>query len=164
MTRTYNMKHHGTPEERFWKYTKIAKSPVLCWNWIGPKNHAGYGSMKINQKQIGAHRFSYKLHIGDIPIGLFVCHSCDNPSCVNPTHLWLGTPQENMTDKIKKGRTRSCHMYGETNPKSKLSVRDVEEIRKLYKTGSYTQRKLGKIYKMSHTAIGDILRHKSWVK
>ena len=90
-----------TVEERFFEKVEITNS---CWIWIAGKNLDGYGRMRINNKKYSAHRVSYTLHKGEIPNGLYICHTCDNPSCVNPEHLWAGTAQDNCLDKAKKKR------------------------------------------------------------
>lgn len=94
-------KSKPTPIERFWKYVKKTNT---CWNWTGGFLQSGYGIFTINNKIVRAHRFSYELHKNKIPVNLNVCHSCDNPKCVNPSHLWLGTHKENMDDMMRKGR------------------------------------------------------------
>lgn len=98
-----------------------------CWNWTGTKHQYGYGVVVINNKSIRAHRYSYELHKGAIPDGLVVMHSCDNPSCVNPDHLSLGTRLDNNRDAKEKGRNAT----GERNGQSKLSNSTIEEIRSL---------------------------------
>lgn len=89
---------------RFWKYVKKTDN---CWNWIGYINPFGYGRLSMKYMKpnvIMAHRFSYELHKGKVPKGLFVLHTCDNRQCVNPKHLWLGTQKDNLQDMSKKGR------------------------------------------------------------
>lgn len=92
--------------ERFWMYVG-KNSNTDCWEWTGSKTLTGYGHLNINAKSIYAHRISYELFNGPIPDGLCVCHSCDNPGCVNPSHLWVGTMADNMHDRDAKGRGRN---------------------------------------------------------
>lgn len=90
---------------RFLSYVEKTKE---CWIWLGGKGRRGYGKFSFNKenKYMPAHRASYILFKGEIPENMFMCHSCDNPPCVNPDHLWYGTNKENQIDSIKKGRHR----------------------------------------------------------
>ena len=114
-----------TTEERFWE--KVNFNNLLdteCWLWTGAKIPSGYGSFHVPGGHMLAHRFSYELVCGSIPDNLFVCHSCDNPSCVNPHHLWVGTHKDNMIDMSNKGRWRN----GGKGPESKLTPDQIINI------------------------------------
>jgi hypothetical protein len=95
-----------TEEERFW--AKVDKTET-CWMWTASKDRRGYGKFCVQRKIVPAHRYAYSLAHGAIPHGLFVCHKCDVPSCVNLEHLWLGSPSDNTADMIKKNR-HGAHM------------------------------------------------------
>lgn len=86
---------------RFWE--KVVKTES-CWLWMGAKNRCGYGQLTYQKKHITAHRASLMIHGVEIPAGMMVCHSCDNPPCVNPQHLWIGTNSDNQKDSVRKGR------------------------------------------------------------
>lgn len=94
---------HGSPEERFWR--KVQKgAEAECWEWDGRRDKDGYGTLRVGSTQVRAHRFSYELHVG--PIDGLVRHRCNNPPCVNPSHLRPGTHQENMDDRKAAGNYR----------------------------------------------------------
>jgi hypothetical protein len=108
-----------------------------------------------------AHRYSYTVFIGDIPDGMFICHKCDNPKCVNPDHLFAGTRQDNVDDRERKGRNNPPK--AENHAKAILKWSDVNNIREKYSTGKYTQRQLASEYGLkSHKSITDMLKFKTW--
>ena len=118
-----------TQEERFWSKVDI-KSYEECWEWTGALGPHGYGRTSGNGKyDLVASRVSYELTKGQIPDGLIVIHSCDNPKCVNPSHLSVGTHLDNMQDMIKKGRDYHPIKYGEESPRAKLTDDIVRLIR-----------------------------------
>ena len=134
-----------------------------CWNWTGGGNQYGYGGMNLYHKKMGAHRFSWTIHRGEIPEGLYVCHHCDNPGCVNPDHLFVGTQADNIRDASDKGRLvgRQGDVSGENNNNSKLTPNDVLRIRMLL-DGGWKQRDLGKLFGVCKSTIGNIATAKSW--
>lgn len=92
-------------EVRFWARVQKTES---CWLWTGkPRNGDGYGQMRVNTRKEYPHRFSYMIHKGPIPKGMVLCHTCDNPACVNPEHLWVGTVADNVLDMHRKGRANN---------------------------------------------------------
>ncbi len=146
-------------KERFLK--KIYKTNG-CWEWTAYKNR-GYGRINAERppnKKIRAHRLAYELFVGPIPKGMDVLHKCDNPSCVNPNHLFLGTHADNMTDRNLKGR----QAFGERHGRAKLTLRQVKEIRRLYKPRSceFGSGALSERYGVSHTTILDIVKREKW--
>lgn len=132
---------------RFWSQTSCGQ---YCWPWVGYVGSRGYGYIKDNYKTKLAHRVSYEMHIGAIPKGMMVCHTCDNPRCVNPGHLFLGTASDNNRDKSLKGRCNPCH--GEKHGMAKLSDVQAEEIRCSAEKGVV----LANRYGVSHCTISEI--------
>jgi hypothetical protein len=92
-------------EAEFWSFVD-RRSADACWHWTGRKTTRGYGQIQGEGSWTGAHRRAYSLTKGEIPDGHYVCHTCDNPPCCNPAHLFIGTPQDNVDDMIAKGRAR----------------------------------------------------------
>lgn len=143
--------------ERFMRF--VEKQENGCWIWKGGKSGRGYGYFFVEiGNQPRAHRFSYEHHKGAIPEGMFVCHACDVPLCVNPEHLWVGTPKENTQDYISKGHPPN----GEGNNSSKLTQKDVDEIRRLYATGEYAQQQIARMFGVAQVTVSAIARHRIW--
>lgn len=138
-------------EERFW--SKVNKTDT-CWLWLGCKIKSGYGQSVWNGKVQNAHRVAYQLARGEIPAGMFVCHHCDVKVCVNPDHLFLGTPKQNSEDACKKG----LHRKGSSHGASKLKETDVKEIL----TSTESSRVLGKRFGVDHMVILRIKRRVAW--
>ena len=146
-----------TLEERF--LSKINKTET-CWLWTKYKNKKGYGQFAVTSNNIQqAHRISYELYYGEFDNNLFVCHKCDNPSCVNPDHLFLGTPQDNMTDKVKK--SRQSNLIGSYNPNHKLIEEDIIEIKNLLLSGM-KQKEIAQKYNVDRMTIYYIKYNKTW--
>ncbi len=130
-----------------------------CWVWTAGGIPDGYGTFPIGgDKRELAHRFSWRLHNGNIPEGMCVLHRCDVPSCVNPHHLFLGTHQDNMADRDKKGRCRARGPKGEANGSAKLTEEAVKIIRESGKSRSEIARDFG----VSPAAVGLVRRRKVW--
>lgn len=132
-----------------------------CHFWTASTNKFGYGKLSCgDNKWTLAHRFSYEQNKGKVPEGLYVLHTCDNPSCVNPEHLYLGTYKQNAVDR--ESRQRGNHAFGERHGRSKLSVDSVRKIREEFQTGKFSFRQLGKIYGVDGKTVADIVHNKLW--
>jgi len=150
-----------TVEERFW--AKVKKGAVdECWEWTGAKQSKGYGEFFLFGKPVGAHNLAYRLVVGSVPMGLFVLHDCDNPGCVNPAHLHVGTISDNSREAYERGRVERNWARGERVKSSKLKQADVLSIRELYATGEYSFRGLGIQFGVSSTLVSDIVNRKWW--
>lgn len=155
--------------ERFW--AKVNKTDT-CWIWTGSKRNKGYGAFVWRDEtsrviQGRSHRFVYELLVGAIPKGMMVLHQCDNPACVNPKHLFLGTNQDNVTDMCRKGRHVSGGTYtvgnyknGENHYNAKLTKDKIREIRAAKELLSYS--KLSSQYSISIGHLHRIVTHKAW--
>lgn len=146
--------------ERFWEKVNV-RGKNDCWNWTASLSRWGYGSIGHGNGPGTklAHRVSWELHHGKIPDGVFVCHHCDNPACVNPEHLFLGTPKDNAQDCIQKGRC--CVLRGEEQGRAKLTEQDVRSIRKL-RTNGASLKYLAEKFNVGKTTIGHLLNGDTW--
>jgi len=142
--------------DKFWNKVKKTRS---CWIWTAHKDKDGYGRIRINSRDFRAHRVAWALKNGD-PGKLLVCHKCDNPSCVNPDHLFAGTNADNLGDMARKGRST----FGEKHPTAKLTWAKVREIRKAYASGEHLQKDLAKKFGIHTSHIGNIIHNRSWIK
>lgn len=147
-----------TPEARFWSFVK--KGPE-CWEWTGVRlyeRNGGVGVLRVNHRNVYAPRFSYALHFGPIPPGMLVCHRCDNPPCVRPDHLFLGTARDNTHDAMRKGRLA----HGERQGLAKLTAEIVAEIRAAEFDGFGFYRRLGRRYGVNDATIRDVRNRRTW--
>jgi len=135
---------------RFW--AKVSKVDGSCWTWLGRKTN-GYGRFKLNGRRQRAHRVAWVLTHGEFPPSLLVCHHCDNPACVNPSHLFLGTPAANTADMIAKGR--------QNVQRAKLSAEIVLAARERHAAGE-TYRKLAQEFGVSFETMRNAVRGFSW--
>ena len=144
--------------DNFWK--KVNKTDN-CWNWTACLNSCGYGHFYANGQDILAHRFSFQNHHNRlIQEGLCIMHSCDNRKCVNPNHLSEGTLKDNSTDMVNKGRGNKPK--GEKQHASKLTEKQVKEIREKYSQGGTSYRKLGQEYGVHNSIICNIINYQLW--
>lgn len=138
--------------KRFWN--KVHKTKT-CWLWKYPSKD-GYGRYSTERKY--AHRFSWELIYGKIPKGFVICHKCDIKNCVNPKHLFLGRQSDNIKDKVKKDRQAK----GNDIPTSKLTEKEVLEIRNKYIPRIYSIRMLAREYNVAYDSIWSIVNKQSW--
>jgi hypothetical protein len=131
-----------------------------CWFWKNGKSDSGYGVFHWRSKSIRAHRFIWISKFGDIPNNMHVLHKCDNRLCVNPDHLFLGTHQDNMIDRNEKGRT--AVQRGEKCGTSKLTEKEVKEIKDHYTKKEMSQYQLAKKYNVHQSVISRAINGKTW--
>lgn len=144
---------------RFWNRVD-RRGDSECWNWLGRKDAFGYGIIKDGGKHRRAHRLAVEYFDGRvIPPGQCACHTCDNPACVNPAHLFAGTHQDNMRDRTEKGR--NFRHVGELNGRAKLSSSDVNTIKQRC-AGGDSIASLAREFGVSWTAVKYIITGRNW--
>lgn len=143
--------------DRFWSWVKIGE-PDACWPWVGARDAPGYGRVYYQGKYPGTNRVAFFLTHDYWPKNAL--HSCDNPPCCNPAHIFDGTLADNVRDMIEKGRQH--YLHGADNPHSKLIESQVVEIRARHATGEYTNKALAEEYGVDPSTISDIVHRKNW--
>lgn len=152
----------NTDKNRFYSNI-IINDQSECLEWKGTIKSNGYGQFKsLDKKWLHAHRYSYELFIGKIPMNMCVLHICDNRKCVNPEHLWVGTKKDNTQDMFNKKRNGNSALPGIKNGMAKLNEKDVLSIRTLY-SKEINCTKLSEIYNVSISTIDRVVRNKSWI-
>jgi hypothetical protein len=155
------------PFEDRWAKKVIRRGDDECWGWSGSKyqhpitKEPTYGAISINGKRTSAHRAVWMHLHGEIPEGMVVMHSCDNPECTNPKHLFLGTYSDNMQDMTNKGRHPGKFRYGEQTCSAKLNNEKAMEIRRLVAEGM-THRAAGELFGVSSVTVTNIVNNKHW--
>jgi DNA invertase Pin-like site-specific DNA recombinase len=156
------MPRKKTPVEiRFWPKVNIPKDdPDACWEWAGSTPEPGYGRIWINGRYDGAHRAAWMIHHKrEIPAGMQICHHCDNPRCVRPDHLFLGTVRDNSLDMMRKGRKPI--FVGEETSNNKLTDEDVLELRRRYSNGE-TSTALANEFGVEGSCVTAAISGKHW--
>ena len=141
-------------------FNKIVECKSGCHEFTGARDSEGYGNFWDEGVCKKAHRFAWEAWYGPIPEGQLVLHKCDNPSCCNPGHLFLGTDQDNATDKAVKGR--SSNNQGYRNPSARITEEDVREIHKLLEEGLHTQEEIADMFDLTKGHINNIKMGRSW--
>lgn len=158
------MKTNKPWRQLFWE--KVNKFDG-CWLWSGAVNSSGYGCFGCQTSasfrsigEIKAHRVSWTLEHGAIPAGVHVLHTCDNPPCVRPSHLWLGSNKDNAEDRDAKGRGN--YTRGEAFNRSSLTDSLVVYMRSLYAKGNWTHAELAEVFDVDVSTVSDIIKRRSW--
>ena len=162
MGRDVLSKSSDSIKARFWGKVDV-RADGDCWLWLGTLGRGQYGKFKIGAQSYRASRLSLGARLGrDLGKGEFACHHCDNPPCVNPSHLFAGSQLENMADAVKKGRTYRWNgrRAGTDNPRAKLTEYDVLEIRRL--CGVESARSISKRFGICVRTISDIRTRRTW--
>lgn len=148
-----------TLADRFWQKVNRA-GPDECWEWTGSFNVQSYGHLLANGRRTKATHVSWFLYHGEWPndLGLYVLHKCDNPPCVNPEHLFLGTNADNARDRSEKGRSAT----GTDHAHAKLTESDVKAMRRMYAAGGISQAKIGALYGVTPAMVHRIVSRTAW--
>ena len=148
-------------ERKFWSHVD-RRDAESCWPWKLSLGGPGYGQVADGRTMRGTHRVAYEFANGPIPEGLCVCHTCDNRTCCNPAHLWLGTRTDNNRDMFSKGRGRPVPQRGAQHKLAKLTEAAAQEIYARYQVGDVTQRDLAAEYGVSQVTVWKVCNRKGW--
>ena len=153
---------HFTQVNRFWMHVDCSGGPDACWLWTGHIGENGYGIACLKGKTYKAHRVSYFIEHGRLDNDRLVLHRCDVRDCVNPSHLFLGTPKDNSRDAVMKGR--NTKLYGEHNGKAKLTRASVLAIRRICERDGVHQKTVAKQFGVSEATVSYVVRGGRWGK
>jgi hypothetical protein len=153
-------KLHLTQVNRFWTHVDRSGGPKSCWLWTGFVRENGYGIIGIKDNEYRVHRVSYFIEHGRIDKDRLVLHRCDVRACVNPAHLFLGTPKDNSQDAVRKGR--NTRLYGEQNGKAKLTRGTVLAIRRMCARGDVYQKTVAQRFGVSEATVSYIVNGSRW--
>lgn len=159
---------HAPPREvvaRFEPKVDRSGGPTACWPWRAGRTPKGYGRLKVDGRQVAAHRLAFIIANGPIPSGKFVCHACDNPPCCNPAHLWLGSPRDNVRDCMAKGRLNpkgNPFCRGELHHRATLDAKAVRAIRESYAAGGVSMRRLAALHGVSYFCVHSVVTGRTW--
>lgn len=145
--------------ERFWRGVD-KRGQDECWEWQKCRTKGGYGVMNVRRKILHCNRIGWTIENGRIPDGMIICHKCDNPSCCNPNHLFVGTDLDNCRDREMKGRGHD--RTGGNHGRATTNEHAVILMRQIYSSGKYTHKKIAEMFKIKHSAVSDIMLRRCW--
>jgi hypothetical protein len=152
------MKHSDSIKERFMAH--VAQGPG-CWLWQASTMNSGYGQFGHRGTMRQAHRVSYELHVGPIPAGLSILHSCDDKLCVNPAHLRPGTHSENIKEAYSRGRRAKPDLRGENHPRASITFLDAIRMRDLRSAGMAVT-DIARRYGVKRSLVSDVVTGRCW--
>jgi hypothetical protein len=152
-----------TLEARFWAKVDSSAGLLACWPWTGYRTPQGYGRLTVNRSPTPASRVALGIAIGrELTAAEEACHTCDNPPCCNPAHLFVGTHADNVADANAKGRASGGSLRGSSNPSARLTEVEVLAIRSTFDAGGVTKASLAARFGVSDTLIGLIVTGRLW--